>query len=210
VARRVSWADLAIVGGARPGAQLRLTDTDIYGRRLTAFDTDAEKLARRSRAASPAPLLVRGPRQDTGLRSLPLQGYAQLHLKSPRQPNSSGRDGRGAKDRGQLAWQAMTCAPHIRPTRHRYHPRPLTPAPSTISMRLVISPLDDEEAGCPAQAVLPAPRRGETDVPIVTRHSMSIPTRWHCGRSRRGRVLLRVAQGVAAGGDGRAASLFHL
>jgi len=83
VARRVSWADLAIVGGARPGAQLRLTDTDIYGRRLTAVDTDAEKLARRSRAASPAPLLARGPRQDTGLRSLPLQGYAQLHLKSP-------------------------------------------------------------------------------------------------------------------------------
>jgi len=52
VARRVSWVDLAIVGGVLSRHAAAVTDTDIYG----PWREDRAK--------------------DTGLRSLPLQGYA--------------------------------------------------------------------------------------------------------------------------------------
>ena len=65
-----------------PGAQLRFTDID--GHRFTAFATDAKKgqladLELRHRRRARCEDRIRGAK-DTGLRNLPLQGFAQNQL----------------------------------------------------------------------------------------------------------------------------------
>ena len=65
-----------------PGAQLRFTDID--GHRFTAFATDTKKgqladLELRHRRRARCEDRIRGAK-DTGLRNLPLKGYAQNQL----------------------------------------------------------------------------------------------------------------------------------
>ena len=69
-------------GAAAPGAQLRFTDID--GHRFTAFATDARKgqladLELRHRRRARCEDRIRNAK-DTGLRNLPLKGFAQNQL----------------------------------------------------------------------------------------------------------------------------------
>ena len=61
-----------------PGAQLRFTDLD--GHRFTAFATDTKRPARRPGTTAPPTGQMQDRircAKDTGLRNLPLKGFAQ-------------------------------------------------------------------------------------------------------------------------------------